>query len=126
VKKAGPNQPLGDEFSIQDESEFREKAAYVSENLPGKLTKVNRRLGLVADVLALFRFMSHPEVHWGKKALAAGALLYFIIPLDSIPDVAPFVGYLDDIGVIALVVGYLGRQLRRYYLEETYRENSLQ
>jgi len=95
-----------------------EKAAYVSENLPGKLAKINRRMSLVADVVALFRFMSDPEVHWGKKALALGALLYFIIPFDSIPDFAPFVGYLDDIGVIALVVGYLGKQLRNYYMEK--------
>lgn len=119
MKNTGPNQPLGDEFSIRDEEEFKQKAAYVSENLPGKLAKVSRRLSLVTDVLTLFRFMSDPAVHWGKKALAAGALLYFIIPFDSIPDVAPFVGYLDDMGVIALVVGYLGRQLRRYYPKET-------
>lgn len=119
MTKIGSSQPLENEMSIRDEAEFKEKAAYVSENLPGKLAKVNRRLGLVADVLALFRFMSDPEVHWGKKALAVGALLYFIIPFDSIPDMAPFVGYLDDIGVIALVVGYLGKQLRRYYSEKT-------
>ncbi|HLE31249.1 MAG TPA: YkvA family protein [Bacteroidota bacterium] len=119
MKKNEPKRPLGEEMSIGDEAEFKEKAAYVSENLPGKLAKINRRIGLVSDVLALFRFMSDPAVHWGKKALAVGALLYFIIPFDSIPDVAPFVGYLDDVGVIALVVGYLGKQLRRYYLEET-------
>lgn len=119
MKSAGPNESFDDEFFIRDEAEFRDKAAYVSENLPGKLEKINKKLGLIADVLALFRFMSDPRVHWGKKALAAGALLYFIIPFDSLPDVAPFVGYLDDIGVIALVVGYLGKQLRRYYPEKT-------
>ena len=118
MKKNRSDKYRGDELSIRDETEFREKAAYVQENLPEKLAKINRRLGLVTDVLALFRFMSDPEVHWGKKALALGALLYFIVPFDSIPDFAPFVGYLDDIGVIALVVAYLGKQLRRYYLEK--------
>jgi len=118
LKKNGSNPHLNDELSVHDEEEFQEKAAYVSENLPAKLAQINRRLMLVADILALFRFMTDPEVHWAKKALALAALLYFIIPIDSIPDFAPFVGYLDDIGVIALVVGYLGKQLSNYYPEE--------
>lgn len=118
MKRNASNLHLDDELSVRDESDFKEKAAYVSENLPGKLAKINKRLSLVADAMALFRFMSDPEVHWGKKALALAALLYFIIPFDSIPDFAPFVGYLDDIGVIALVVGYLGKQLRHYNMEK--------
>jgi uncharacterized membrane protein YkvA (DUF1232 family) len=29
---------------------------------------------------------------------------YFICPLDAIPDAAPFVGYSDDLGVLALAL----------------------
>ncbi len=41
------------------------------------------------------------------KALVVGALLYFINPLDVIPDITPFLGFTDDLGVIYLIYNYL-------------------
>jgi len=41
------------------------------------------------------------------KALIIGALLYFINPFDAIPDLTPYLGFLDDVGVITLVYRYL-------------------
>ncbi|WP_211605080.1 YkvA family protein [Vreelandella arcis] len=37
---------------------------------------------------------------WAKTTIY-GALGYFISPVDAIPDLAPIVGYADDIGVLA-------------------------
>ena len=36
---------------------------------------------------------------WAKTAIM-GALGYFISPIDAIPDIAPIVGYTDDLGVL--------------------------
>ncbi len=41
------------------------------------------------------------------KALAVGAILYFINPFDLIPDSIPVVGYLDDFAVLTLVSGII-------------------
>jgi uncharacterized membrane protein YkvA (DUF1232 family) len=38
-----------------------------------------------------------------SKALAVGALLYFINPFDLIPDAVVGIGYLDDFAVVSLV-----------------------
>ena len=38
--------------------------------------------------------------------LAAG-ILYVITPFDAIPDFIPFVGYADDLGLIALVLNHI-------------------
>jgi uncharacterized membrane protein YkvA (DUF1232 family) len=40
---------------------------------------------------------------WAKKVIY-GALGYFIFPLDAIADIAPLVGYVDDLGVLAIAV----------------------
>lgn len=39
-----------------------------------------------------------------EKALFAGAIVYAISPIDFIPDVFPFIGQVDDLYVIALVL----------------------
>jgi uncharacterized membrane protein YkvA (DUF1232 family) len=40
---------------------------------------------------------------WAKGTIAA-ALGYFIVPLDAIADLAPAVGYADDLGVLVLAI----------------------
>jgi uncharacterized membrane protein YkvA (DUF1232 family) len=44
------------------------------------------------------------------KALIIGALIYFIDPFDLVPDVIPFVGFLDDMAVIGFVYRYLSNR----------------
>ncbi len=105
-----------DEMKIKDESDFQKKLEIIKRNFDERLKKVERKYGFVRDLMALFSFMTDSAVHWSRKAVVVGALLYFVIPFDTIPDVAPVVGFLDDIGVVALAVKYLGDQLREYYV----------
>jgi uncharacterized membrane protein YkvA (DUF1232 family) len=41
------------------------------------------------------------------KAAVVGALCYFLLPFDSIPDFAPVIGYSDDAALIATVLASL-------------------
>ncbi len=43
------------------------------------------------------------EIPWKSLVLIIGALVYFMIPIDLIPDFIPASGLLDDISVILLV-----------------------
>ena len=47
---------------------------------------------------------------WAKAAII-GALGYFIFPLDAIPDLAPGLGYTDDLGVLAGAVTAVASQI---------------
>ncbi len=38
---------------------------------------------------------------WKRALIGVLALLYVLSPLDLVPDVIPFVGWLDDLGVLA-------------------------
>jgi uncharacterized membrane protein YkvA (DUF1232 family) len=100
-----------------DEAEVQKKMDYVDENLWGKLEHSGRRISFAKDILALYRYMKDPFVRWYRKAIVVAALIYFIVPIDTIPDITPLFGYLDDLGVITALLKYLGSELMGYYPE---------
>ncbi len=55
-------------------------------------------------VVLLARLFKDSRVPTAEKALLIGSIIYVISPLDLIPDVFPFIGQVDDLYVVALVV----------------------
>ena len=55
-------------------------------------------------VKLLGRLLKDTRVPAADKALFLGAIVYFISPIDLIPDVFPFIGQVDDIYLIALTL----------------------
>jgi uncharacterized membrane protein YkvA (DUF1232 family) len=98
-----------------NEEDVQGKIDYVDENLWVKLEKSGRKISFAKDILALYRYMKDPLVKWYRKAIVVAALIYFIVPIDTIPDITPLFGYLDDLGVIAALLKYLGSELIPYY-----------
>lgn len=107
----------GNTDSKINEDEVQKKIEYVDENLWEKLEKSGKRISFAKDILALYSYIKDPLVKWYRKAIVVAALIYFIIPIDTIPDLTPFFGYLDDLGVIAALLKYLGSELIQYYPE---------
>lgn len=75
---------------------------YSEEGLWNKIKKYSKKVGSTAVyvVLLLYYVLQKEEVPMKNKAIIIGALGYFILPLDLIPDFAAGVGYTDDIGVL--------------------------
>jgi uncharacterized membrane protein YkvA (DUF1232 family) len=103
------------DFGGKSEEDVEEDMEYVDENLWSKLEKGGKRISFARDIVALYNFMKDPIVRWHRKAIVVAALIYFIVPLDTIPDLTPFFGYLDDLGVITALLKYLGSELKSYY-----------
>lgn len=97
----------------EDEYLIREK--YVESNIWQKLEKYGRKISFAKDIIALVNYMRDKSVAWHRKAVVVTALIYFISPLDAVPDIAPFIGYLDDLGAITALLKYLGSELVPYY-----------
>ena len=97
--------------------EVEKKIEFVDDNLWTKLEKTGKRISFAKDILALYRYMKDPLVKWYRKAIVVAGLIYFIVPIDAIPDLTPFFGYLDDLGVITALLKYLGHELTDYYPE---------
>ncbi len=87
----------------------------VEEGLWEKLERVGKKINFARDVKALYKYMRDKYVPWYRKSIVIGALIYFISPIDAVPDLAPLVGYLDDLGVITAVLKFMGSELIPYY-----------
>lgn len=71
--------------------------------------------------LLLYYAAQHPRTpKWAKTAIY-GALLYFVSPLDVLPDVLPGVGYTDDLWVLAAALATVS-----FYVDETVRAQAAQ
>ena len=57
--------------------------------------------GAVEKALYLYYAVQNPATPKWARRVIYGALGYFILPLDAIPDLAPLIGYTDDLAVMA-------------------------
>ena len=103
--------------SIEEE---KEKIQFVEENLWYRLEKQGKKVSFARDILALYRYMDDPYVSWQKKVVVAAALIYFVTPIDKIPKFAKFFGLLDELGVMTILLKFLGKEIIPYY-ESGYR-----
>ena len=107
-----------DEFTELDFGgiqEDQEEKLSVEENLWNRLEKSGNKVSFARDLLALYRYMDDPFVSWQKKVVVAAALIYFVTPIDKIPRFARFFGLLDELGVMAILLKFLGKELVPYY-----------
>jgi len=55
---------------------------------------------VVREALVLYYCLKDPTTPPRAKAIIVGALGYFILPFDFIPDLIPFAGFTDDLAVL--------------------------
>lgn len=58
----------------------------------------------------VWRLLSAKDAPKGPKLVLLFALLYVLMPVDLIPDMAPVITWLDDLGVVALAIGYVAKK----------------
>lgn len=59
---------------------------------------------VIEKALWLYYAAEKPETPAWAKATIYAALGYLICPIDAIPDITPFIGYVDDMGVLAAAI----------------------
>ncbi|MEQ8200906.1 MAG: DUF1232 domain-containing protein [Syntrophomonadaceae bacterium] len=64
----------------------------------------------------LYRLVADKRVQASEKAILLGTVVYIISPLDFLPDAIPFLGQIDDILLVALVLKRFMNGVDRYIL----------
>src|SRR5215475_6462132 len=69
-----------------------------------KLKRVVARLPFAEDLLAAYYCAFDKETPRHVQGALLGAVAYFVLPFDFIPDVLPVLGFTDDAAVLATAI----------------------
>ncbi|MFK8101724.1 MAG: YkvA family protein [Saprospiraceae bacterium] len=71
----------------------------------------------VYSALLLYYAYRRKETPLWAKNIILGTLGYFLAPIDAIPDLTPFLGYTDDVGVLSFglvtIAGFVNKDVRK-------------
>ena len=91
--------------------------ARVRRGFWSKFRKVASRIPFTEDLLAAYYCAFDRTTPLQVKAALMGALAYFVLPADAIPDVLPLLGYADDAAVLATALRLVATHIRPEHRE---------
>ena len=77
-----------------------------------KLARTAARIPFAKQLLSVYYAGRDPETPMAAKGIMLGALAYFVMPADAIPDVLAGIGFTDDAAVITAVMATMAAPVR--------------
>ena len=88
----------------------------------GHLSKIWNELQALIRLLRAWLSGKY-DTPWKTILFSIAALIYFVNPLDFIPDIIPVFGFLDDASVIAFVIKNIRTDIQKFLDWENKEEN---
>ena len=103
---------MADEYDDRnvDHDKLATDEALVNEGFWDKLRKTLGRVPFIEDALAAYYCATDGKTPLYVKAVLMGALAYFIVPIDVIPDFIPGLGFTDDAAILATAISQKSRR----------------
>ena len=99
--------------SVQRVNEVR-----VSKGFWPKIRRTASRIPFAGHALSVWFAARDPETPAAAKGLMLGALAYFVLPIDAIPDIFAGIGFTDDAAVIGALIATLGANIKRRHKDQ--------
>lgn len=94
--------------SVQRVNEVR-----VQKGFWPKIRRTASRIPFAGQVLSVWFAARDPDTPTAAKGIMMGALAYFVLPFDAVPDIFVGIGFTDDAAVIAALIATLGANIKR-------------
>ncbi len=99
-------QPLPDNVAkkflhIKEQLKLESDKKEVENGFINKIISNHGEKKIVKIAVQMYILTQDLEIPHAAKAIIYGALAYFIMPIDAIPDMIPLTGLLDDLGVLS-------------------------
>lgn len=105
---------------LNDNERFGRLMDTTSDKLQGIVNNNEKLKELVEKVSVFLRMVKaqftgqYRELPWRTLLLLAGGLLYFVTPLDLIPDFLPALGFTDDLAIIFWLYNSIQEDIERF------------
>ena len=86
--------------------------AIVRGNFWRKLRQFAAQLPFAEDLLTAYYCALDRNTPNHVRAVALGALAYFVLPFDVVPDMLPMLGFTDDVAVLAGAIRVIWTQIK--------------
>lgn len=80
------------------------------------LGKIRAKLTLVVNLVRSYASGEYRDISRGSIISVIAALIYFVSPIDFIPDFVPMLGFADDLALLTFVLGKLKDELEKFEL----------
>lgn len=90
----------------------------VREGFWRKLRRMIGKIPFAEDLLAAYFCARDPSTPLMARATLIGAVAYFVVPIDAIPDALAIVGFSDDAAVLAAAIAVAGAHILPYHREK--------
>ena len=101
-----------------------EKISDLIDSVTDKMSDMDNNKKRVSDFFEKVRTMlrmlrayingNYREIPWKSLLMIIGSLIYFMMPLDLIPDFIPVTGFADDISIILLVFASINEDIKAF------------
>jgi uncharacterized membrane protein YkvA (DUF1232 family) len=105
------------DFSSVDAGQFARDEETVRRGFWKKVRRLGARLPFAEDLLAAYYCAFDRDTPLQVKAALIGALAYFVLPFDVIPDFLPVIGFADDAAVLATALRLVASHMRPAHRE---------
>src|SRR2546425_11208827 len=82
-----------------------------------KARRVAAKLPFAEDLLAAYYCAFDHSTPLQVKAALLGALAYFVLPFDAVPDMLPVLGFADDAAILATALRLVANHMRPEHRE---------
>ena len=87
---------MAQELTPLEADRLNKDQARVERDFWRKLKATARKVPFIDDATAVYYCAIDPATPLRVKAILYGALAYFVVPFDLVPDVMPLFGFADD------------------------------
>jgi uncharacterized membrane protein YkvA (DUF1232 family) len=105
------------DFAFDDDSTAAQKEARVRREFWPKFRRFAARLPFADDLVAAYFCAFDRNTPRRVQVMLIGALAYFVLPFDFIPDMLPIIGFTDDAAVLATAIRLVAAHIRPEHRE---------
>lgn len=103
---------IGEILLPGEESEQEARADKVRNRFWPTMKRAMRQLPFTRDVVAAYYCALDPNTPMRTRGILLGALAYFVLPFDFVPDFFAVVGFSDDIAVLTAAFAAIAGQIK--------------